>query len=47
MQFEQKVEVVTQELEKTQSEHRAKISEKEQVNIVYTQVLLFLFACNV
>ena len=47
MQFEQKVEVVTHELEKTQSEHMAKMFEKEQVNTACTQVLLFLFACNV
>jgi hypothetical protein len=38
-EFEQKVEVVTQELEKTQSEHRAKISEKEQVILEQSECL--------
>lgn len=31
MQFEQKIEGITQELEKVQSEHSDKMSEKDQV----------------
>lgn len=40
MQFEQKIEGITQELEKVQSEHSDKISEKDQVGTHFKREMI-------